>query len=72
MKNQPDPDLIIRTGGEKRLSNFMLWHAAYSELDFVEPLWPDFDEQQLANALDRFTKIDRRFGNIIETVDQLR
>ena len=72
LKNQPDPDLIIRTGGEKRLSNFMLWHAAYSELDFVGTLWPDFDEQQLANALDRFTKIDRRFGSIIETVDQLR
>ena len=70
--NIPDPDLFIRTGGEIRLSNFLLWQLAYTELFFTDTLWPDFDEQQLANALDRFTKIDRRFGSIIETVDQLR
>ena len=66
LKNQSDPDLIIRTGGDKRLSNFMLWHAAYSELDFIDTLWPDFNEIELATALDRFNEKERRFGGIVE------
>ena len=66
LKNQSDPDLIIRTGGDKRLSNFMLWHAAYSELDFTDTLWPDFNETELATALDRFNEKERRFGGIVE------
>ena len=66
LKNQSDPDLIIRTGGDKRLSNFMLWHAAYSELDFVDTLWPDFHETELATVLDRFNEKERRFGSISE------
>jgi undecaprenyl diphosphate synthase len=58
----PDPDLIIRTGGEMRLSNFLLWQSAYSELYFSECLWPDFDEPDLADALDAYAARDRRFG----------
>ena len=58
----PDPDLIIRTGGEKRLSNFLLWQAAYSELVFVRKLWPDFDEKDLHRALREYGRRCRRFG----------
>lgn len=58
----PDPDLIIRTGGEMRLSNFLLWQSAYSELYFSESLWPDFGEQELKAALDEYASRDRRFG----------
>lgn len=58
----PDPDMIIRTGGEKRLSNFMLYQAAYSELFFTETLWPDFDEKELSAMLDEFSHRARRFG----------
>jgi undecaprenyl diphosphate synthase len=58
----PDPDLLIRTSGEVRLSNFLLWQAAYAELMFVDTLWPDFDEQVFAEALARFATRDRRFG----------
>ncbi|KAL3781697.1 hypothetical protein HJC23_009915 [Cyclotella cryptica] len=58
----PDPDLIIRTGGEKRLSNFLLWNAAYSELYFSDVLWPDFDEVALKDALVWYGKRNRRFG----------
>ncbi len=58
----PDPDLIIRTSGEKRLSNFLLWQAAYSELFFVEPHWPDFSEQILDTVLKDFGERRRRFG----------
>jgi undecaprenyl diphosphate synthase len=58
----PDPDLIIRTGGEKRLSNFLLWQAAYSELYFTELLWPDFDENALGAALSEYAVRERRFG----------
>jgi undecaprenyl diphosphate synthase len=58
----PDPDLIIRTAGEMRVSNFLLWQAAYAELMFVETLWPDFDEQAFAAALDDFAARERRFG----------
>ena len=58
----PELDLLIRTSGEVRLSNFLLWQAAYAELLFVETLWPDFDEQAFAEALDRFAGRQRRFG----------
>jgi len=58
----PDPDLIIRTSGEKRLSNFLLWNAAYAELYFVDTLWPDFDAQSLEASLDWFSQRQRRFG----------
>lgn len=57
-----DPDLLIRTGGEQRLSNFLLWQAAYSELFFSERLWPDFDEAELDRAIAEFARRERRFG----------
>jgi len=63
-----DPDLLIRTGNEKRLSNFLLWQAAYSELYFSELLWPDFDEAALDAALQEYASRERRFG---KTPDQL-
>ena len=58
----PELDLLIRTSGEVRLSNFLLWQAAYAELLFVDTLWPDFDEKAFAEALDTFAARDRRFG----------
>ena len=58
----PDLDLLIRTSGEVRLSNFLLWQAAYAELLFVDTLWPDFDEQALAGAIETFASRNRRFG----------
>ncbi len=58
----PDPDLLIRTGGELRLSNFLLWQAAYAELYFSDRLWPDFDEAELDRALAAFAGRERRFG----------
>ena len=58
-----DPDLCIRTGGEFRLSNFLLWHLAYSELYFSELLWPDFDSNQFQIALDEYSNRQRRFGD---------
>ncbi len=58
----PDPDLIIRTSGEQRLSNFLLWQAAYSEFYFVDTLWPDFTEESFNQALEEFRKRKRRFG----------
>jgi undecaprenyl diphosphate synthase len=61
----PDPDLIIRTSGEMRLSNFLLWQAAYSELVFPAILWPDFDEEAFAAALEQYAARERRFGNIV-------
>ncbi|WP_313805348.1 isoprenyl transferase [Sphingobium sp.] len=60
----PPLDLMIRTSGEQRLSNFMLWQAAYAELYFTDTLWPDFDAQALAAALDAFRLRDRRFGGL--------
>lgn len=60
----PDPDLFIRTGGEVRISNFLLWQAAYSELVFTDCLWPEFDETQLDKALADFASRDRRFGGV--------
>lgn len=58
----PDPDLIIRTGGEKRISNFLLWQAAYAELFFSDCLWPEFGEAELDQALAEFSRRERRFG----------
>ena len=58
----PDPDLFIRTGGERRISNFLLWNLAYTELYFCDTLWPDFDDAELALALDYFAGRQRRFG----------
>jgi len=58
----PDPDLIIRTSGEQRLSNFLLWQAAYAELVFLDVLWPDFDQSHFDAALAEFSRRDRRFG----------
>lgn len=62
----PDPDLLIRTGGEQRISNFLLWQCAYSELYFSERLWPDFDEAALDEALAAFAARERRFGKTAE------
>lgn len=58
----PDPDLIIRTSGETRISNYLLWQAAYSEFYFTDTLWPDFGEKEFLEALDNFSKRDRRYG----------
>lgn len=58
----PDPDLIIRTGGVQRLSNFLLWHAAYSELFFTHTLWPDFSEEELGRILEEYATRERRMG----------
>jgi undecaprenyl diphosphate synthase len=64
----PDPDLIIRTGGELRLSNFLLWQAAYAELYFSPRLWPDFDEAELDRALAAYASRERRYGHTSEQV----
>ena len=63
-KNMPDPDILIRTGGQKRLSNFMLWQLAYSELFFLNKLWPDFKLNDLSNILKIYKKRKRNFGAI--------
>lgn len=60
----PDPDLIIRTSGEMRLSNYLLWQAAYSELLFSDVLWPDFRKREFAEALEAYSKRDRRYGKV--------
>ena len=60
--NVPDPDLIIRTSGEERISNFLLWQAAYSEFAFTDSLWPDFTPDEFENIVEEFTKRNRRFG----------
>ena len=63
-KSIPDVDFLIRTSGEKRLSNFMLWQLAYSELYFIDKLWPEFDKKDLYEAIIDYQKRERRFGNI--------
>ena len=63
----PDPDLLIRTGGEQRISNFLLWQAAYAELYFTDALWPEFDETELAKALHWYATRERRFGKVTHT-----
>ena len=60
----PDIDLLIRTSGEKRLSNFLLWQNAYAEFDFPEVLWPDFNKSRLIESIERYNKRDRRFGGL--------
>lgn len=66
----PDPDLIIRTGGEQRLSNFLLWQAAYAELYFSDKLWPEFDDAELDLALTAYSQRERRFGLTTEQVQR--
>ena len=61
-KNMPDPDLIIRTSGELRLSGFLIWQSAYSELYFVEKSWPEFTEKDLDEAIEEYKRRNRRFG----------
>jgi undecaprenyl diphosphate synthase len=63
----PDPDLVIRTSGEQRISNFLLWQAAYAELVFLDVLWPDFDRGALERAIDEFRRRDRRYGGSRES-----
>ena len=63
-KNIPVPDILIRTGGNKRLSNFLLWQSAYSEIFFVNKMWPEFDEKDLSLIVNKFYKIKRNFGKI--------
>ncbi len=60
----PDVDMLIRTGGEQRLSNFLLWQSAYSELFFTKTLWPDFTVDELKQMIEKFNKIERRFGGV--------
>ena len=64
-----DLDLIIRTSGETRLSNFMLWESAYSEIYFTETLWPSFEEQEFIVILQNYSKSERRFGSIEDQID---
>ena len=63
-KNLPDPDILIRTGGKKRLSNFLLWQLAYSEIYFIDKLWPDFNITDYHRVIKHFKKVKRNFGNI--------
>ena len=63
-KNLPDPDILIRTGGTKRLSNFLLWQLAYAEIFFVDKLWPDFNKNDFNKIIFNYNKIKRNFGKI--------
>jgi undecaprenyl diphosphate synthase len=65
-KNIPDPDILIRTGGEKRLSNFLLWQLSYAELFFSNKSWPDFSFSDLKKIVRKFTSIKRKFGGLNE------
>jgi undecaprenyl diphosphate synthase len=62
----PDPDLLVRTSGENRISNFLLWECAYSELYFTDVLWPDFRRENLFEAVREFQRRERRFGGVAE------
>ena len=66
MAYAPEPDLFIRTGGEQRISNFLVWQFAYTELYFTDHLWPDFDDQELDAAIGSYQKRERRFGRTSE------
>ncbi|MCZ8220231.1 MAG: polyprenyl diphosphate synthase [Acidovorax sp.] len=68
MSHVPDPDLVIRTGGEMRISNFLLWQSAYAEFVFSDRLWPDFDESALDEAISAFSRRERRFGKTSEQI----
>ena len=72
MAHVPDPDLLIRTGGEMRISNFLLWQAAYSELYFSDRLWPDFDEAALDEAIADYAARERRFGRTSDQIQAAR
>ena len=63
-KDIPDPEILIRTGGTKRLSNFLLWQLAYAEIFFVDKMWPDFSEKDFNSIVKKFYNIKRNFGNI--------
>jgi len=65
----PDPDLMIRTSGEQRLSNYLLWQLAYSEFYFTDVPWPDFSKEELVKAIEQYNKRDRRFGGVKEEDD---
>ncbi len=65
----PDPDLLIRTGGEQRISNFLLWQSAYAEFYFTETYWPDFNDEELYKAIVDYQKRERRFGKISEQIE---
>jgi len=64
----PDPDLIIRTSGELRISNFLIWQAAYSEWYVTPTYWPDFDKEEYYRALETYSQRDRRYGGVSEAV----
>jgi len=66
----PDPDLIIRTSGELRVSNFLIWQGAYSEWYVTSVYWPDFDKEELRKALDTFARRDRRYGGLSQTIEE--
>jgi undecaprenyl diphosphate synthase len=70
MAYAPEPDLFIRTGGEQRISNFLLWQLAYSEFHFTETLWPDFDDAALDAAIVSYRRRERRFGRTSEQLGQ--
>ena len=63
-KNIPDPEILIRTGGTRRLSNFLLWQLAYTEIFFLDKLWPDFNEKDFSKIINKFNNIKRNFGRI--------
>jgi len=71
LRNIPDPDLLIRTGGEQRISNFLLWNLAYTELWFCDVLWPDFGEQQFDEALAFYARRQRRYGHTGEQIEEV-
>ncbi|MCW9024392.1 MAG: isoprenyl transferase [Gammaproteobacteria bacterium] len=71
MHDLPDPDLFIRTGGEERISNFLIWQLAYSELYFTDTLWPDFNREEFVKALTSFAKRQRRFGHTGDQIERM-
>ena len=72
MSDLPDPDLFIRTGGEQRMSNFLIWQLAYSEFYFTDTLWPDFDKVAFELALNSFSGRERRFGHTSEQIEKMK
>ena len=72
MSDLPEPDLFIRTGGEQRISNFLIWQLAYSELYFTDTLWPDFDKAEFEKALNSFSGRQRRFGHTGEQIKEMK
>jgi len=72
LRGVPDPDLLIRTGGEQRISNFLLWNLAYAELWFCDTLWPDFGEQKFDEALAFYGRRQRRYGHTGDQVEAVK